>query len=211
MVEHQLRGRGIRDERVLAAMAELPRERFVPPHLATRAYDDGALAIGEGQTISQPWLVAAMVALLELRGDERVLEVGTGSGYSAAVLARCCREVVTIERHGALAERARAVLDELGIANVEVRHGDGAEGAPDRAPFGGAVVTASAVDAPPRALFEQLGPGAGLVCPVKRAEGEHLMRFRDGEQEIVASVRFVPLVSDEADGEGASPGGGPAG
>lgn len=202
MVERQLRGRGIRDERVLAAMADLPRERFVPPELAGRAYEDGALAIGEGQTISQPWLVAAMVAVLELRGDERVLEVGTGSGYSTAVLARCCREVVTIERHRALADRARAVLAEVGIANVEVRHGDGARGAPDRAPFGGVVVTAAAVEAPPRALFEQLAGGASLVCPVRQAEGEYLIRFCDGEQETVASVRFVPLVSDEVDGEG---------
>ena len=211
MVERQLRDRGIRDERVLAAMAELPRERFVPPELAGRAYEDGALAIGEGQTISQPWLVAAMVAILELCGDERVLEVGTGSGYSTAVLARCCREVVTIERHQALADRARAVLDELGIANVEVRHGDGARGAPDRAPFGGIVVTASAVESPPRALFEQLEPGAALVCPVKRHDGEFLMRFRDGEEEKVASVRFVPLVSDEADGGGGAAPGGPTG
>ena len=201
MVERQLRGRGIGDERVLAAMAELPRERFVPPELAERAYEDGALAIGEGQTISQPWLVAAMVALLELRGDERVLEVGTGSGYSTAVLARCCREVVTIERHRTLADRARAILDELGIDNVEVLHGDGTRGAPDRAPFGGVVVTASAAGSPPRVLFEQLEPGAALVCPVKRATGEYLIRFRDGEEETVASVRFVPLVSEEADGE----------
>ena len=200
MVERQLRRRGIHDERVLAAMAEVPRERFVPPEARADAYRDGALAIGEGQTISQPWIVAAMAALLELQGTERVLEVGTGSGYSAAVLARCCGEVVTIERHASLADRARAVLFELGIANVEVRVGDGTKGAPDRAPFAGIVVTAAAFDAPPPALFEQLAPGAALVCPVKRPQGEHLMRFRDGEQEVVAPVRFVPLVTGEGEG-----------
>src|ERR687888_1464853 len=131
MVERQLRRRGIEDERVLKAMEEVPRERFVPEEERGRAYRDGALPIGEGQTISQPWIVARMAALLELRGDERVLEVGTGSGYAAAVLSRICREVVTIERHERLAEGARSVLEELGYDNVEVRVGDGAAGAPD--------------------------------------------------------------------------------
>src|SRR5204863_7279674 len=114
-------GRGIDDERVLVAMAEVPRERFLDPALRGDPYRDGAVAIGEGQTMSQPWIVARMTSLLELRGPERVLEVGTGSGYGAAVLSRCCAEVVTIERHDALAEHARAVLKELGDANVEVR------------------------------------------------------------------------------------------
>lgn len=194
MVERQLRERGIRDERVLAAMAEVPRERFLPPEQRRRAYRDGAVAIGEGQTMSQPWIVACMTALLELRGDERVLEVGTGSGYAAAVLSRCCREVVTIERHGALAERARATLAELGYDNVEARIGDGAAGAPDGAPFGGISVTASADGSPPPALLEQLAPGAALVCPVRNADGEELMRFRGGVPEAVIPVRFVPLV-----------------
>src|SRR5918992_2927104 len=121
MVERQLRRRGIQDERVLAAMAEVPRERFVPPEARADAYRDGALAIGEGQTISQPWIVACMTTLLELRGDERVLEVGTGSGYGAAVLSRCSSEVVTIERHATLAERARTTLAQLEYDNVEVR------------------------------------------------------------------------------------------
>src|SRR5918997_1337785 len=137
MVERQLRRRGIQDERVLAAMAEVPRERFVPPEGRADAYHDGALSIGEGQTISQPWIVACMTSLLELKGVERVLEVGTGSGYGAAVLSRCAREVVTVERHPALAEKAQALLAELGYANVEVRVGDGRRGAPERAPFGG--------------------------------------------------------------------------
>src|SRR5215216_7585134 len=137
MVERQLRRRGIEDERVLAAMGEVPRERFVPEDARSRAYRDGALRIGEGQTISQPWIVACMAALLDLEGDERVLEVGTGSGYAAAVLSRLCREVITIERYESLAEGARSTLEELRYGNVEVRVGDGTRGAPDRAPFGG--------------------------------------------------------------------------
>jgi protein-L-isoaspartate(D-aspartate) O-methyltransferase len=197
MVERQLRNRGIEDERVLAAMAEVPRELFVPKDQRRQAYRDGALRIGEGQTISQPWIVACMATLLELRGDERVLEVGTGSGYAAAVLSRLCREVVTIERYGSLAERARDTLAELGYDNLEVRVGDGAQGAPDRAPFGGISVTATAADDPPEALFEQLAPGGALVCPVERRGRELLMRFRDGGEEAVVPVRFVPLVEGE--------------
>jgi protein-L-isoaspartate(D-aspartate) O-methyltransferase len=199
MVERQLRNRGIVDERVLAAMEEIPRERFLPADRQRDAYRDGAVYIGEGQTMSQPWIVACMTSLLELAGDERVLEVGTGSGYGAAVLCRCCREVVTVERHPALAERARATLAELGYDNVEVRVGDGAAGAPDRAPFGGISVTAAAEGQPPRELLGQLAPGAALVCPVKRPQGEDLMRFRDGREEAVVPVRFVPLVPTEAD------------
>jgi protein-L-isoaspartate(D-aspartate) O-methyltransferase len=196
MVDRQLRRRGIEDECVLRAMAEVPRERFIAPELRREAYRDGAVAIGEGQTISQPWIVACMTSLLELGGHERVLEVGTGSGYAAAVLSRCCAEVVTIERHEALAERARTVLAELGYSNVEVRTGDGTRGAPDRAPFGGALVTAVAEGEPPRAIVEQLAEGAALVCPIRDSVAEHLVRFRGGEEERVVAVRFVPLVSD---------------
>jgi protein-L-isoaspartate(D-aspartate) O-methyltransferase len=197
MVERQLRRRGIHDERVLAAMAEVPRERFVPESQRRRAYRDGALRIGEGQTISQPWIVACMAQLLELDGGETVLELGTGSGYAAAVLSRLCAEVVTIERYDSLAESAAATLAELGYDNVEVRVGDGSRGAPDRAPFGGISVTATAQGEPPPALLDQLAPGAALVCPVARGRREHLMRFRDGQEEAVAAVRFVPLVSEE--------------
>jgi protein-L-isoaspartate(D-aspartate) O-methyltransferase len=197
MVERQLRRRGIHDERVLAAMGEVPREMFVPPEQRKRAYRDGALRIGEGQTISQPWIVGCMCQLLELHGDERVLEVGTGSGYAAAVLSRMCAAVVTVERYESLAEQAAATLDELGYENVEVLVGDGSQGAPDRAPFGGISVTATARDEPPRALLEQLAPGAALVCPVARGRREHLIRVRDGREEAVAAVRFVPLVSDD--------------
>src|SRR5437879_2306733 len=199
MVERQRRGRGIEDERVLTAMEEVPRERFLPAAQWRDAYRDGAVYIGEGQTMSQPWIVACMTALLELRGDERVLEVGTGSGYGAAVLSRCCREVVTIERQPRLAERATAALRELGYTNVEVRVGDGAAGAPDRAPFGGISVTASAHGSPPPELFDQLAPRAVLVCPVRRNGIEELMRFRDRQEEVVVPVRFVPLVPDETE------------
>ena len=199
MVERQLRQRGIEDERVLAAMGEVPRERFVPEEERGRAYRDGALRIGEGQTISQPWIVACMAALLELKGDERVLEVGTGSGYAAAVLSRICREVVTIERHERLAEGARSVLEELGYENVEVRVGDGSQGARDRAPFGGISVTATAHEEPPQPLLDQLAPGAALVCPVYRSGQELLMRFRDDQAEAVVPVRFVPLVEEESE------------
>jgi protein-L-isoaspartate(D-aspartate) O-methyltransferase len=197
MVERQLRRRGIHDERVLAAMAEVPRELFVPEDQRRRAYRDGALRIGEGQTISQPWIVACMCQLLELRGHEVVLEVGAGSGYAAAVLSRLCAEVVTIERYESLAKIAAGTLAELRYDNVDVRVGDGSRGAPDRAPFGGISVTATARDEPPQPLLEQLAPGAALVCPVARRRREYLMRFRDGEEEAVAAVRFVPLVSDD--------------
>jgi protein-L-isoaspartate(D-aspartate) O-methyltransferase len=196
MVDRQLRRRGIDDERVLAAMEEVPRELFLPEDMRRRAYRDGALRIGEGQTMSQPWIVACMAQLLELDGRETVLEVGTGSGYAAAVLSRLCRQVVTIERFESLAAGARQVVEELGYDNVEVRVGDGARGAPDRAPFGGISVTATALGDPPKPLFDQLAPGAALVCPVDRGGRELLMRFYDGEEEAIVPVRFVPLVAD---------------
>jgi protein-L-isoaspartate(D-aspartate) O-methyltransferase len=197
MVERQLRRRGIHDERVLAAMEEVPRERFLPGDQRRRAYRDGAVRIGEGQTMSQPWIVASMAQLLELGGHEKVLEVGTGSGYGAAVLSRLCRTVISVERYESLAVRAEQVLHELGYDNVTVGVGDGSRGAPEHAPFGGISVTATARDDPPAALFEQLEPGAALVCPVDRGGRELLMRFRDGQEEAVAGVRFVPLVTGE--------------
>ena len=199
MVARQLRNRGITDPRTLAAMAEVPRHRFVPGDQRGRAYRDGALRIGEGQTISQPWIVACMAQQLELNGEETVLEVGTGSGYAAAVLSRLCASVISIERVASLGRLAADTLDELGYDNVEVRVGDGALGAPDRAPFGGISVTATAADEPPPALVGQLGPGAALVCPVARGRHEQLLRLREGEVEAVASVRFVPLVSGSHD------------
>jgi protein-L-isoaspartate(D-aspartate) O-methyltransferase len=197
MVERQLRRRGIDDERVLDAMATVPRELFLPEDQRRRAYRDGAVRIAEGQTMSQPWIVACMAQLLELEGPETVLEVGTGSGYAAAVLSLLCREVVTIERYEKLALQAEQTLHELGYDNVVVGVGDGSLGAPERAPFGGISVTASARDQPPPALLEQLAPGAALVCPVERGGREHLIRFRDGQEEAVTGVRFVPLVTGE--------------
>lgn len=197
MVDRQLRRRGIHDERVLAAMAEVPRELFLPKDQRRRAYRDGAVRIGEGQTMSQPWIVACMAQVLELDGSETVLEVGTGSGYAAAVLSRLCREVVTVERYESLALSAERTLRELGYSNVVVLVGDGSLGVPERAPFGGISVTATARDHPPPALLDQLAPGAVLVCPVEREGRELLMRFYDGKQEAITGVRFVPLVTDE--------------
>jgi protein-L-isoaspartate(D-aspartate) O-methyltransferase len=197
MVERQLRPRGIDDERVLAAMLEIPREAFLPEELRSDAYADGALPIGEGQTMSQPWIVAFMSQLLGLKGDEKVLEVGTGSGYGAAVLSRLCAHVVTVERHEPLAASARAVLAELGYNNVEVRIGDGTEGVQDRAPFDGISVTATADDEPPAPLLGQLAEHAPLVIPIRRRGREHLVLIRDGKQEALVPVRFVPLVGPE--------------
>jgi protein-L-isoaspartate(D-aspartate) O-methyltransferase len=197
MVEQQLLSRGIEDERVLAAMAEVPRELFLPEQLRDEAYGDGALPIGEGQTMSQPWIVAFMSQLLGLKGDEKVLEVGTGSGYGAAVLSRLAAHVVTVERHERLAEQARGVLAELGYNNVEVRTGDGTEGMEDRAPFDGISVTATAQQDPPDALLDQLAEHAPLVIPIRRRGREHLMLIRDGKQEALVPVRFVPLVGPE--------------
>jgi protein-L-isoaspartate(D-aspartate) O-methyltransferase len=195
-VARQLERRGIEDQRVLRAMATVPRERFVEEGDRSRAYRDGALRIGEGQTISQPWIVACMAMLLELRGDERVLEVGTGSGYAAAVLSLLCERVVTVERFPKLAARARELLRELRYDNVDVREGDGSLGVAEEAPFDGISVTASAAGEPPAALFEQLVPGGTLVCPVERGGRELLMRFRDDDEEAVVPVRFVPLVEE---------------
>jgi len=200
MVRRQLSGRGIEDERVLAAMAEVPRELFVPPDLRKRAYRDGALRIGEGQTISQPWIVACMAQALELKGGERVLEVGTGSGYAAAVLSRLCARLITIERFESLARSARERLAELGYDNVEVRHGDGTRGAPDAAPFEGISVTATASGEPPPDLLAQLAEGGTLVCPVERDGRELLLRVRDAAEEALADVRFVPLVAGDEPG-----------
>ena len=194
MVERQLRGREIADERVLSAMATVPREEFVPAEHRRYAYRDGALRIGEGQTISQPWIVARMAELLELGGGERVLEVGTGSGYAAAVLSLLAGEVVTVERHAALAQSARETLARLGHANVEVRHGDGSKGAPDRAPFEAISVTATATGEVPPALRDQAAPGAPVALPLQRDGRELLVRIRGSAVEAVTPVRFVPLV-----------------
>jgi protein-L-isoaspartate(D-aspartate) O-methyltransferase len=203
MVERQLRGRGIRDERVLEAMRRVPREHFVPEDLRTHAYDDGALPIGLGQTISQPFVVATICALLGLREHERVLDVGTGSGYQAAVLAELAGEVVTVERFPALAEAARVRLVEAGYDRVDVRVGDGSLGVPERAPFS-AIAVAAAAPAVPPALYAQLGEDGRLVVPRGSRRGQELVlvtRGQDGPRERSSiPVRFVPLVGDEGFG-----------
>jgi protein-L-isoaspartate(D-aspartate) O-methyltransferase len=204
MVERQLRRRGISDERVLAAMARVPRELFIPERLRAYAYDDGALPIGHRQTISQPFVVATICSLLRLAGEERVLDVGTGSGYQAAVLAELATEVVTIERISALAEEARARLVKAGYANVEVRVGDGSLGVPERAPYDGIAVAAAAPTVPP-ALYEQLVEGGRLVVPRGSRWGQELVlveRTADGPVErSTIPVRFVPLLGDEGFGD----------
>lgn len=200
MVERQLRRRGITDERVLGAMRRVPRELFVAPDDRVRAYEDGALPIGCGQTISQPFVVAAMCQLLALQGHERVLDVGTGSGYGAAVLAELAAEVVSIERVPELAEQARAALDAAGYGNVEVRVGDGSLGAPDRAPFD-AVAVAAAAPGVPDSLYGQLAPGGRMVLPRGSRSSQRLVlvvRTPAGPVEQGSMrVRFVPLVGSE--------------
>jgi protein-L-isoaspartate(D-aspartate) O-methyltransferase len=167
----------------------------VPSAYQHEAYADHPLDIGLGQTISAPWIVAFSAAAVDVAPEGHVLEIGTGSGYGAAVLARCCRHVVTIERHPPLAERARAVLAAVGIENVEVRTGDGATGAPDLAPFDAVVVTAMATAEPPPALLRQLAPNATMICPVGRRGKGVLTRYRAGRAERLAAVAFVPLVT----------------
>ena len=199
MVEWQLRRRGIDDERVLAAMERVPRELFVPPHLREEAYADAALPIGDGQTISQPYMVALISEQLALRGDERVLEIGTGSGYGAAVLAELAAEVHTIERIPKLAERARANLAAAGYADrVHLHVGDGTRGVPEEAPFTAIAVAAAALEAPP-ALYEQLELRGRLVVPVGGPKGQWLeVVVRTPEGPAVARTvpcRFVPLVA----------------
>ena len=196
MVANQLSWRGIRNPRVLAAMRSVPRHCFVPEDYRNLAYTDGPLPIGQGQTISQPYIVALMSESLRLQGDEKVLEVGTGSGYQAAVLAALAREVHTIERHEGLAENARQVLEKLGLSNVHVHIGDGSKGLPDQAPFQAIMVTASAPSVP-QPLLEQLDDGGRLILPVGSRGGQVLELWeRHGprfEHESVLPVAFVLL------------------
>jgi protein-L-isoaspartate(D-aspartate) O-methyltransferase len=208
MVEWQLARRGIHDQRVLNAMATVPREAFVPERYRRRAYADSALPIGHGQTISQPWIVAAICEALAVEGSERVLEVGTGSGYSAAVLAALAREVLTVERVEELAVAARRLLEDLGIRNVEVVVGDGSAGLPDRAPYQ-AIAVHAAAPSPPPTLIDQLAPGGRLVVPIATDAADMLTLFRrlDGqvdpqtgsglERTVIGPCRFVPLIGSE--------------
>ncbi|MGH2923683.1 MAG: protein-L-isoaspartate(D-aspartate) O-methyltransferase [Solirubrobacterales bacterium] len=203
MVDSQLRRRGIHDERVLEAMGEVPRELFVPEPLRPRAYDDGALPIGHEQTISQPWVVAAICQALALQGGERVLEIGTGSGYSAAVLARLATEVHSIERIGELAEGARRALAELGVGNAEVIVGDGSRGLPEKAPFDAIAIHAATPEAP-HSLLGQLEPSGTLVVPIATGTADLLTAFHrvngDIRQEVIGPCRFVPLIGAEGFG-----------
>jgi protein-L-isoaspartate(D-aspartate) O-methyltransferase len=200
MVARQLQARGISDARVLRAMVDVPRERFLPAAERERAYEDEALPIGGGQTMSQPWIVAFMAQALELTGAERVLEVGAGSGYASAVLGRLAAEVVTIERRPELATRARAILAELGYGNVSVRQGDGSVGVEELAPFEAISVAAAAPAAPPT-LLGQLSDGGRLVIPIGEDGRDVLTRFsrRGGAttSEPLVDCRFVPLLGRE--------------
>lgn len=205
MVARQIAARGIRDARTLAAMAAIPRHCFVPPTLADAAHDDAPLPVGHGQTISQPYMVALMTeSLLPRRGD-RVLEIGTGSGYQTAILAHLVRHVVTIERIAALADGARRRLDALGLGNVEIHVGDGSLGWPEAAPFDGILVTA-ATPGIPEPLVAQLAPGGRIAVPVGDLALQELVVGILSPDGLVTrragACRFVPLIGRHAFREG---------
>ena len=199
MVEEQLRGRGIRDERVLAAFARVPRERFVADELRGQAYADGPLPVGQGQTVSQPLMVAIMVELLDVQPSDRVLEIGSGTGYQAAILGELAAEVWTIERHSLLASRAREILRELGYDNVSVVAADGSLGLVERAPFNKIVVAAGAPQLP-TSLVAQLSDEGILVAPVGDRVQQQLAVARKRAGEVVSTTHslccFVPLIGE---------------
>jgi len=200
MVDSQLRRRDVRDERVLAAMERVPRHAFVPAHWQDRAYDDTPLSIGEGQTISQPYIVGYMTQLLELEGSEKVLEIGTGSGYQTAILAELADMVCTVERLPSLAAAARSLLTALGYTNIRFHVGDGTLGWPEEAPFEAILVTAGAPDVP-TALQSQLADGGRLVLPVGHRHYQELVRVtRKGNRfhrHRFGGCTFVPLVGEQ--------------
>ena len=199
MVRRQLQGRDINDPRVLEAFRQVPRHLFIPDEYRDMAYHDSPLPIGTGQTISQPYIVALMTQLLELKGDEKVMEVGTGSGYQAAILGLLAKEVHTIERHKNLAKKAGELLKQLGFDNIHIQVGDGTLGLPDLAPFDGVIVTAAAPDTP-QTLLDQLVDGGKLVIPVGNRGGQYLLRWtrkgNDFHKELIAPVAFVPLIGE---------------
>lgn len=198
MVDAQLRQRGIADERVLAAMERVPRHEFAAEQYRDQAYEDHPLPIGEGQTISQPYIVALMLEALQLSPTDKVLEIGTGSGYVTALLAELTESVISIERHESLAESARALLAALGYSNLNVVTGDGTRGFPEAAPYDAIVVSAAAAEMPP-ALVTQLGEGGRMIIPVGSDDSQQLrlLRMEDGQPhiELRELCRFVPLIS----------------
>ncbi len=201
MVDRQLAARGIGDPHVLDAMGKIPREEFVPDHLRPFAYDDSALPIEAGQTISQPYIVAHMAELAEIRPDDTVLEIGAGSGYAAAILGQLARRVVAIERHHVLANAARKCMTALGYDNVEIIHGDGYKGWPPEAPFDAIIVSAGAEEIPP-ALKSQLKVGGRLILPLRQGSDQVLMRIRRTgpdtfKEEWHGFVAFVPLIGSD--------------
>ena len=200
MVEEQLRSRGLHDERVLAAMGKIPREEFISAEDAANAYGDFPLPIGSGQTISQPYIVAAMVEALEVRSQDRVLEVGTGTGYQAAILGELAAEVWTIERHSELADKAREILQRLDCTNIHVITGDGSVGLADHAPFD-RILVAAAAPRVPETLVAQLADGGRLVIPVgSRAEQQVQILRKVGNETMITpgdACRFVPLVGEQ--------------
>jgi protein-L-isoaspartate(D-aspartate) O-methyltransferase len=200
MVERQIEARGITDRRILDAMTEIPRHLFVPETYRTAAYDDGPLPIGEGQTISQPYIVALMTDMLEIGPDDRVLEIGGGSGYQAAILGKLAREVVTIERLPDIAALARRNLEKVGVSNVTVVEGNGTLGYTEGAPFDGIIVTAAAPEVP-EALIEQLAEGGRLVIPVGSKAMQLLEKVVKKDGQIVRTshggVMFVPLIGEQ--------------
>jgi len=205
MVERQLRARGIRDQRVLDAMARVPRHEFVSAEYRDEAYEDHPIAIGEGQTISQPFVVAAMLEALALQPQDIALEVGAGSGYETAVLAELVRTVYGVERIASLAERARGALARLGYRNVSVIYADGSQGLPEFAPFD-AIVVAAAAPRVPQPLIDQLGNGGRLILPVGGGVAQELQLIHKSADAITVrhldGVRFVPLIGKEGFGEG---------
>lgn len=197
MVDTQLIPRGIKDERVLKVMRKVPRHLFLDESQWFRAYDDMALPIGEGQTISQPYIVAIMTELLELKGDEKVLEIGTGSGYQAAILCELSRDVYSIERVQTLSERASNVLRSLGYENIHLRVGDGTLGWPEEAPFDRMIITAACPEIP-KPLIDQLSEGGVIVAPVGERFSQVLLRMRKGKGKFIEEYHtpcvFVPLI-----------------
>ncbi len=200
MVKNQIINRGVHSPQVLRALREIPRHCFVPPDYQHLAYDDGPLPIGHGQTISQPYIVALMTELLELSGTEKVLEVGAGSGYQAAILSQLARQVHTIERHAGLAHLAEKTLRQLNIENVHVHIGDGSLGLAEFAPFEAILVTAAAPKIP-KTLLDQLADRGKLVIPVGGRGGQYLERWRragpDYHKETIIPVAFVPLIGEQ--------------